>query len=102
VQNTTSSVTEILTNTKQDKLPIANSQLDKSFNPIANSQLVDRLLSDYSDLIEPTHVKWFAKRFYTLSFDAIHRAAGEAKADGKDPKRLFAFLIKKASTPSLA
>jgi hypothetical protein len=76
-------------------IPIANRS--KLINPIGNSQLVDMLLRDYAELIDPNYTKWFAKRFYTLPFDAIHRAASEARADGDDPRRLFAHLIKKLS-----
>lgn len=88
--------------TYNQKDPIANSQLDKSFNPIGNrreqtSIIVDRLLDDYSELIDQRYAKWFAKHFYRLPFNAIHRAASEARHDGKDPKRLFAHLIRKYS-----
>lgn len=93
-QNTTSSVKEVLNNTNS---PIASSQLDKTSNPIGNSLLIDKLLRDYSELIDPNYTKWFAKRFYTIPFDLIHRCASEARADGKDPKRLFAHLINKIS-----
>lgn len=87
--HTTPSVKEII----QD--PIANRQSDKTIKPIANSLLVDRLLEDYSDLIAPDYTKWFAKRFYTMPFDIIHRAASEARHDGKNPQRLFVHLIEK-------
>lgn len=77
---------------------IANSQLDKSFNPIANSQsvaTVDQLLIEYSALIEPQFAKWFAKCFYTMQPEVVHKLASEAKVDGKYPKRLFAYLVRK-------
>lgn len=83
-------ISSVINNQKD---PIANSQLDKSFK--TNSQLVDKLLADYSSLIDPRFTKWFAKKFYTAPFDAIHRAASEAKADGRDSMRLFAHLINK-------
>jgi len=95
MQNSTSSVKQTLSDTN----PIANRIKTNTLNPIANSQLdsttVDFLLQDYSDLIDPGYTKWFAKRFYTLGFDQIHRAASEARQDGRDSKRLFAHLIKK-------
>lgn len=76
--------------------PIANSLSGKNkIKPIANSTIVDRLLADYQDLIAPEYKKWFAARFYYLPFDSIHRAASEARHDGKNPQRLFAYLIKK-------
>lgn len=87
----------------QAKNPIANSSSpignrDLSQLPIGNrdtSALVDLLLADYTDLIDPAYQKWFAKRFYTIPFDQIHAAASEARHDGKDPKRMFSFLIKR-------
>jgi len=91
-------VSDIINNQKD---PIANSPLDKSFNPIANrekttsSVIVDRLLTDYSDLIDPNYKKWFAARFYNLPFDQIHRAASEARQDGANPQKLFSFIIRK-------
>ncbi len=91
MKNSTSSVQEVLASTT----PKANR--NKTNKPIANSLLVDQLLRDYSDLIAPSYTKWFAKRFYTIPFDAIHKCASEARADGENPQRLFAFLIKKLS-----
>jgi hypothetical protein len=92
-------LSEIINNQKDS---IANSQSDKSFNPIGNRQssvIVDSLLSDYKDLIDPKYTKWFAARFYNIQFDQIHRAASEARHDGKDPQRLFAHLIRKLANP---
>lgn len=74
-------------------LPIANSLSDKTNK--SNSQLVDHLLNDYSDLIEPGYAKWFAARFYRLPEEVVRRCGSEARADGKTPKKLFAFLIRK-------
>lgn len=92
--NHTSSVTEILTNTNN---PIANRVKVITNKPIANSLLVDELLSNYSDLIDDNYTKWFAKKFYITTFENIHRAASEARHDGENPQKLFAFLINKYS-----
>lgn len=80
-------------NNQQD--PIANR--NKSLKPIANSLLVDQLLADYSSLIDVNYTKWFAARFYKLSPDRVSQCASEAKADGRNQQRLFAFLINKAT-----
>jgi hypothetical protein len=85
-----------------------NSQLTigvKKLNPIDNSTIdnrgskstviVDQMLIDYQDLIEPSYKKWFASKFYNIPFDQLHRAASEARQDGKNSKRFFAFLVKK-------
>lgn len=84
-------VSEILSYNQKD--PIANR--NKTLKPIANSLLVDQLLIDYGEFIDPAYKKWFAKRFYTMPFDVVHRCASEARQDGKNPQRLFAHLINK-------
>ena len=86
----TSSVTEI-TNTYQ--LPIGINKL----KPIANSQLVDMELELFKDLIDPNYHKWFAKRCIYLNRETVTRIASEARNDGRDHKRLFAYLIAKAT-----
>lgn len=89
------SVASVLNNQKD---PIANWVKPKTLKP--NSQLdsvvVDRLLQQYEDLIDVRYTAWFAKHFYPLTFETIHKCASEAKSDAKDSKRLFAFLIKKS------
>lgn len=75
------------------KDPIANRV--KVLKPIANSLLVDQQLLEYGSLIDPSYIKWFAKKFYTLPAHIVQKAASEAKTDGKNPQRLFAHLIKK-------
>lgn len=73
-----------------------NSQLGKNnLKPIANSQLVDTLLEQYTELIDRAYLKWFAKQFYLINPEMVHRAASEARNDGKDCRRLFAYLIGK-------
>lgn len=90
--NSTSSVSEVIHNTNPIGL---NKYIKPNRNPIGLHHTVDLLLQDYSDLIEPRYTAWFAKHFYTLGFDKIHRAASEARSDGKNPQRLFVHLIKK-------
>jgi len=78
---------------------IANRQLDKTNNPIANStidnrQLVDMMLDNYSSLINTDYKKWFAKRFYGMDDETVAKLASQARCDGKDPRKLFAYLVK--------
>lgn len=88
------------TNTKQDtietiglnKLTNTNCTIEDS-ETIKSHKTVDLLLSDYSDLIVPKFNAWFAKCFYILPFDLIHKLASQARHDGDDPRRLFAKLI---------
>lgn len=93
---------EVLKYVKQEKESFPQTPFkEKELKPIANSLLVDNLLRDYEDLIIPTYTKWFAKRFYRLPFDQIHRAASEARQEGKDARKLFSFLINKAYSKSM-
>lgn len=81
------------------KDPIDNRVKEVSSNPIVllDSTTVDLLLRDYQDLIDERYVHWFAKRFYTLSFDTIHKLASQARHDYRNsPQRLFSYLINKA------
>ena len=100
MQNTTDSVKQVLTNTKQQSNSSIGLKKD-ILNPIVQLDrlshiTVDKLLQDYADLIDVKYTSWFAKRFYTMSFDLIHQLASVARHDAKeDPKRLFVYLIKK-------
>lgn len=76
------------------QLPIGN----KNLKPIANSQLIDTLLETYESLIDPDYKKWFAKAFYYMTPEAVAQCASEARADGKDARRLFSYLVKKRSS----
>lgn len=90
----TTALSEILTNTNS---PIANRLKTKtnssnSTEPRTNV-IVDMLLADYGELIDPAYKGWFARKFYIMRQDMIHRAASEARQEGRDPKKLFAYKI---------
>lgn len=73
-----------------------NSQLVKTNKTNCQSvATVDQLLIKHAELIEQPYAKWFAKRFYSISPEIVDRLASEARADGKNPARLFSYLIKK-------
>lgn len=79
---------------KSSIVSIANK--NTKLNPIVYSLLVDTLLEDCSDLIDPKYRKWFAARFYQLSPNEVQQAASEARQDArKSPQRLFTHLINK-------
>ena len=99
-QSTTSSVSEIIKDTIDNRTIGLNKELKPIDNRISPS-IVDRLLQDYQELIDPAYIPWFAKRFYPLGMDHIHQCASQARQDAKDPKRLFAYLIKKAGATKL-
>lgn len=57
---------------------------------------VDQLISECRELISPTYVKWFTKRFYCLNRETIIKCASEARVDARtSPERLFSYLIGK-------
>lgn len=58
-------------------------------------QACDIGLSDYADLMSPEFYSWYCKAWYTLGRAKFDLLAHMARADGKDGKRLFSFLLKK-------
>ena len=60
---------------------------------VTGCKIVDKLLAEYRDLIEPEYKSWFAKRFYVLGFAEIHTAAGKARNKARDPKHYFSKAI---------
>lgn len=57
----------------------------------------DYLYEELIDLVGsmPKLRAWFIKRFYTLGKDKTLQLASIAKADGKNPQRLFTYLLNK-------
>lgn len=57
----------------------------------------DYLYEDLTDLVGaiPKLRPWFIKRFYALGKDKTLQLASIAKADGKNPQRLFTYLLNK-------
>lgn len=90
---------EVLTNTNS-KHPIGTIGLN-NLNPIGKTPqtnvIVDMMLADYKDLIDPKYKPWFAKRFYKLPFDLVHRCASEARQEGRNKQSLFTYKIREAS-----
>lgn len=52
-------------------------------------------LSDYQDLMHPDFYKWYCKVWYDIGRDKFHQLASQARADGKNPPKLFSALLKK-------
>lgn len=80
--------------------PIVNSLSVNTNSPIvnrtiANSDEVDCLLEDCSDLIDVRYKKWFAARFYQMQPERVMNCAAAARVDGKNAQRLFTHLVKK-------
>lgn len=55
----------------------------------------DALFEDLSDLTNIEFKRWYCKRFYELGKDRVLVLAGQAKADGGNPKKLFSYLLKR-------
>lgn len=56
----------------------------------------DHLFGMFPDLVNPTFKAWYCKVFYKLGKDLVLRLASEARADGKDKRKYFSVLLKKA------
>ena len=54
----------------------------------------DILFEDLQDLVSVRFKAWYCKRFYELGKDNVLRMASVARADGKEPKKLFSYLLK--------
>ena len=55
----------------------------------------DVALSQYKDLMHPDFYAWHCKAFYAIGRERYHILASQARADGKDPARLFSHLLRK-------
>lgn len=56
----------------------------------------DYLYKDLSGLVNDSFKPWYMKQFYRLGKDRVLVLAAQARADGKNPARLFSSLLKKA------
>lgn len=55
----------------------------------------DMLYQELESLVNPEFKAWYMKAFYILEKDRVREIAAIAKADGKQPKKLFSYLLKK-------
>ena len=74
--------------------PIDYRTIDNS-NEYGKQEKIDMLLEECKDVINPDYKKWFAKAFQTMEANQVLKLASQAKADGRDPERLFCYLIRK-------
>jgi hypothetical protein len=54
----------------------------------------DMALTMYNDLISDKYREWYCKMFYEIGRERFATLAAQARADGKNPARLFSFLLK--------
>ncbi len=57
----------------------------------------DYLYMELSDLVNPQFKSWYMKCFYKLGKDRVLTLAAQARADGKQPRKLFSLLLKQAT-----
>ena len=56
----------------------------------------DHLFNQLSDLVNETWRGWYMKRFYALGTKRVLQIASIARADGKNPAKLFSKMLKDA------
>lgn len=95
--NTTPSVAEILTNTKQTTAVATGiNNLNTTATDNCTPMQADELFVHLQDLVNPQFKAWYCQQFHGLTRTKVIQIAAQAKADGKDPRKLFSFLLKNA------
>ena len=54
----------------------------------------DYLYKELGDLVNPTFKPWYMKQFYRIGKTKVLELASQARADGKNPPKLFSLLLK--------
>lgn len=90
--NSTSSVSSILTNTIEQLATGVNKS-----KPIdnCNAAEADQLFNMLPNLVNPQFKAWYCQQFYRLTRGRVMELAALAQADGKDPRKLFSYLLKR-------
>lgn len=57
----------------------------------------DHLFDMLPDLVNPTFKAWYCRMFYALGKDRVLQLASLARQEGKDHRKYFSHLLKKAS-----
>lgn len=106
MKNTTSSVADILTNTKQSKTTVKTTvynNLKTTVKTIDNYKPVDDLYDQLPDLVNQQFRAWYCQTFHKLGRDHVLKIASIAKADAKvDKRRYFSSLLKIAVSATCA
>lgn len=94
---TTSSVSEIITNTKQNTTEQLTT-VKNVFKPTDNCTVeeADQLFEMLPHLVNPQFKAWYCSRFYTMPRTRVMEIASLAAADGREPRKLFSFLLKQS------
>ena len=93
--NSTSSVAQELTNTKYSNLTV-NSKLNNFINSKQyNSQDLQRIFSNLSDLIpDDGYLGFYVNRLKDLGAERFIELANKARALNDSPQRLFCWFLK--------
>lgn len=89
--NSTSSVGEIL----PDTIEQLTTGVNKS-KPTDNCTVeeADKIFDMLPELVNQQFKAWYCKQFYKMPRAKVIELASLAKADGRDPRKLFSFLLK--------
>lgn len=55
----------------------------------------DALFDQYQDLVNAEFRKWYCKMFYKIGSERVVQLASLARADGKNPRKYFSYLLRK-------
>ena len=55
----------------------------------------DALFDQYQDLVNAEFRKWYCKMFYKIGAERVVQLASLARADGKNPRKYFSYLLRK-------
>lgn len=91
----TFSVREVLPNATTDKQLVSTGK-NKYIPTDINCYDNDVLFNELTDLVNPQFRAWYCKQFYRLGKTKVLELASTAKADGRDPRKLFSTLLKNA------
>lgn len=84
--------------------PIGKQSFKTNCNQLENKELkltkqevlgCDIGLSEFQDLIPHNFYKWHCKVWYQIGRDKYSLLAAQARADGKNPAKLFSYLLNK-------
>ena len=94
-KSSTQSLASIVNNNQRFKPSI-----DHSLSTIDGSKVIDNMLEDCADLIDPNYKPWFAKRFMRMPAHRVAVAASSARQTllykpSTNTQKLFTSLIRK-------
>lgn len=80
--------------TQNKRNPTVQLDSKKSSTPTASNKVIDLVLQDHQEVLNPQFTAWYAKTIRIIGVELFVILAKTAKADGNDPARLMSHLIK--------